>query len=287
MPETTPSAAVLGLGLIGSLWARHLEEDNLLAAAWNRSPRPGFPRLVETPAAAATKAQVLIVCVTGPKEVESVLGALEETLDERHTLVQASTIDPSSAKAFETRVRATGARYLEAPFTGSKPGAEKRESVFYLGGREEALAAATPVLERLSKVRLPMGGVAQACAVKLSMNLLLAQQAQALCESLALARGLGLDEEKYWEALHANAARSGLTDLKEPRLRARDYKGPHFSLKHMHKDMRLALRAGETAGLGLPGTAAVQKQFAAAEEAGLAEADFAALYEVLANVKEV
>ena len=70
------------------------------------------------------------------------------------------------------------------------------------------------------------------------MNLNLALMAEALSESLALARAEGISDDKFFEALHRNVGRSGLSDLKEPKFRSRDY-APQFSLKHMDKDLRL------------------------------------------------
>src|SRR5258708_39524168 len=89
------------------------------------------------------------------------------------------------------------------------------------------------------------------------MNLNLALMSEALSESLTLTRSEGIPDEKFFDALHLNVGRSGLSDLKEPKLRAKDFT-PQFSLKHMNKDLRLTL---ETAmNLDLP-TAKTLKSF--------------------------
>ena len=80
--------------------------------------------------------------------------------------------------------------------------------------------------------------------MKLAMNVNIAGIAQALCESLSLARAAGISDETYFKALSINASRSGLSDLKAPQLRDRDYKA-RFSVKHMAKDLRLALETAE------------------------------------------
>ena len=38
------NVAVLGLGIMGTAIATNLEQDGLLAATWNRSNKPGFPK---------------------------------------------------------------------------------------------------------------------------------------------------------------------------------------------------------------------------------------------------
>src|SRR5690606_234988 len=110
----------------------------------------------------------------------------------------------------------------------------------YLGGEPAAMEAAEPVLERISDARLPIGSCSQAASLKLAMNLQIAVQAKVLCESLSFARKAGIGDDTFFDALRKNAAWSGLTALKEPKLREADF-SPQFSVKHMLKDMRLLL----------------------------------------------
>src|SRR5262245_12816329 len=125
---------VIGLGIIGSVWARHYQAAGVLAGAWNRSPQPDFPQWRETPSAVARAANVIQIVVADPPAVDAVLAAIHSELGPGKLVVQSSTIDPASSRRFHQLVTATGARYLEAPFVGSKPAAEARKNVYYLGG---------------------------------------------------------------------------------------------------------------------------------------------------------
>jgi glyoxylate/succinic semialdehyde reductase len=270
--------SVLGLGIIGEIWARHLAEDGLLAAVWNRSPKPGVPGWESSAKAAAAAGDIVMVVVADPQAVESVLSAIEPVLCAGKTVIQSSTIDPESSLRFAERVKATGAQYLEAPFTGSKPAAAARETVFYLGGENLVVKTVTPVLERISKKIFHVGSEPQAATLKLAMNLQIAAQAEALCESIYLARQAGISDDQFFECLGINVAKSGLTDLKEPKLRQREYSA-QFSIKHMHKDLRLAT-SGPRAGL-LPLTEKVRDIFQQTEDAGLGDEDFIVLYKML------
>ena len=106
------------------------------------------------------------------------------------------------------------------------------------------------------------------------MNVNIALVCQALSESLTLSRAAGLSDETYFVALKLNASRSGVSDLKEPKLRAGDY-SPQFSLKHMDKDLRLALEGA--AGLPLPQLRQVRELYARGMAAGWGDEDFAVL----------
>lgn len=269
---------VIGLGLIGSVWAANYAADGLLAATWNRSRKAHVPMAVADAAAVARASTVVHVVVSDPPAVEGVLSAIEPALGSSHLVIQSTTIDPGSAGRFAERVKATGASYVEAPFMGSRPAAEQRKTVFMLGGAERAVRRADEVLSHLASARHVVGTEVQAAALKLSLNLHVAVTMQGICEGLSLARQSGLADEVFFEILRPTALWSGFHAMKEPKLRSGDL-SPQFSVKHMLKDVRLATE------LARPGTtplgAAVREQLARAHEAGLSDEDMAALIKVL------
>ena len=271
------TAGVIGLGLIGSIWARNLYEDGFLAAAWNRTPKPDFPKWVSDLSDVSDTSDILIVCLADPPAVGGVLAQLAPRLTSRHTILQTSTIDPGSSARFETLVRGTGAVYIEAPFTGSKPGAETRRTVFYLGGVEADIARAQPVLDRLSHQQHRVGTGPQAAAFKLASNLAIAAQIAALCEALVLARGRELSDEMFFALMKTNMAWSGAMQIKEPKLRAGDF-SPQFAVRHMLKDLRLARDCGIAP---MPVCETVIRQLESAVARGWADDDFSAMLALL------
>lgn len=268
------TVAVLGLGIIGGTWARHFEEDGRLVAAWNRTPKTDFPKWVDDPVKAVEAARVIVIVLSDPPAVEALLERIAPHLRGDHLVIQSTTIDPESSRRFEGRVKAAGARYVEAPFTGSKPAAESRQVVYYLGGDPADIAAAEPLLAPVSSARLTIGTCAQAAALKLAMNLQIALQAGALCESLSFAREAGVGDEVFFDALRKNAASSGVTALKESKLREAEY-SPQFSVKHMLKDMRLLL--GTDQGPTLPLAGGIGEVLARTADGGCADEDFIAM----------
>ena len=270
---------VIGLGIIGATWARHYAAAGVLAGAWNRTPQPEFPQWTPTARAVAEAADVVQIVVADPPAVRGVLAELLPALGPGKTVVQSSTIDPAGSDEFRGAVVATGARYLEAPFTGSKPAAEQRMSVFYLGGEAGLIAELEPLLALVSQARLHIGDHRQDCTLKLAMNLNIAAQMEVLCEALTLARRAGITDDVFFGALGKNVANSGLVTLKEPKLRAADY-APQFSVKHMAKDMRLATEAAGGVGV-LPALDTARARLEQAAAAGWADEDFCALLKLL------
>jgi 3-hydroxyisobutyrate dehydrogenase len=270
---------VIGLGIIGGTWAKHYATAGVLAGCWNRTPQPTRPCWKASPEAVAEAADAIQIVVADPPAVQGILERILPRLGPGKTVIQSSTIDPDSSDRFGKLVEGRGASYLEAPFTGSKPAAEQRKTVFYLGGPAEVIAAVQPLLELVSEQRLVIAAEPRkAAALKLAMNLNLAVMLEGLCEALTFARRAGIGDEMFFAALAGNAGASPLARLKEPKLRAGDF-SPQFSVKHMHKDMRLASGAGKDAPLPL--LEAVRARLQLAEGRGFADEDFSAVMKLL------
>lgn len=265
--------AILGLGIIGSVWARNLQQDGLRVRVWNRT-RKDFPGWCDTPGEAVADAGLIIIVVSDPAAVQDVLDRIVPSLKAGQIVMQSSTISGSWTLEFASQVRATGADFLEAPFTGSKIAAEQRQTVFYLGGDEAVIEKARPVLERQAARILHMGGLGKGSAIKLAMNMNIALVLEALSESRRFALSHGLTDDRFFEALGSNISRSGIADLKEPKLRAGDF-SPQFSLKHMDKDLRLAEADGKD--LELPLFRALREVYREGMARGLGDSDFSVL----------
>ncbi len=260
-----------------------------LAGCWNRTPQPQMPAWKNSPEEVVAAADVVQIVVADPPAVAGILEKILPRLGPGKIVVQSSTIDPASSEKFSAQVAARGARYLEAPFTGSKPAAENRQTVFFLGGDAGLVAELEPLLALISAHRFHIGTGGQAASIKLALNLNILAQMEGLAEALTMARRAGIADEMFFRVLEKNAGYSPLVKLKEPKLRAGDF-SPQFSVKHMHKDMRLAsatAHSTDPAGSGQAGAGrmplleALRERLRLAEERGGADEDFSSLIKLL------
>src|SRR6266700_3718180 len=174
-------------------------------------------------------------------------------------------------------VERRNARFVEAPFTGSKTAAEKGELVYYVCGNDAALRDARPILEASSKEIIEIGPtIGQATAIKIATNMVTAASVQATAEALALVQALGLPLEKFVEAMKGNASHSTTLEMKMPKMLKRDFE-PHFSTKHMLKDMQIANQLGLSNYLDLGVTAAARDQLLEQMQWGYGDDDFSAV----------
>jgi len=271
--------SILGLGIIGSAWAKNLIADGHNVRCWNRTPKD-FPNFHASILDAIDQAEVIFIIVADPPAVHAVLDQIAPKLNPGQLVIQSSTISAKWTLQFAEQVRKTGAAFLEAPFTGSKLAAEQRQTVYYLGGDPELVRRARPMLERISSTILHIGPLGSASSLKLAMNLNIAGVAQTLSESLTLCRRAGIADDTYFAALARNAAHSGVADLKEPKLRKRDF-SPQFSLKHMAKDLRLALETAADLSLQLEQTGHLKSIYDQGISAGWADDDFIGLVRLM------
>jgi 3-hydroxyisobutyrate dehydrogenase/2-hydroxy-3-oxopropionate reductase len=277
--------AFLGMGIMGRPMAANLVKAGHEVTTWNRTPGKDLEgaRSAPAPADAARGAEVVWMCVSDTKAVESVLfgpGGVEEALAEGMIVADSSTISPSATLRFADRVKARGAHYVDAPVTGSKIAAESGSLIFMAGGEEPVLANLAPFFQAMGKQVFHMGDTSKGQAAKLAMNLQIALIYEGFAEALTLATKLGVDINRLMPLVQASMVRSGVVDYKAPFIMKRDF-SPNFPLRLMLKDIHLTLEAAKEARVRLPGLEAVEEVYDLAAEEGHQDLDYAATLTLL------
>jgi len=116
--------------------------------------------------------------------------------------------------------------------------------------------------------------------MKLVINMIMGVSMNTLAEGMALAQAGGLDCEDLLSALGQGAVATPLFQLKGPNIIKGKYDA-HFPLKHMQKDMRLALQMGDQLQQAMPTAAAANESFKKAMKQGCADEDFCAVAKTL------
>ena len=276
--KSRKNVGLIGLGIIGTRVAQGLRAEGFQVFVWNRTPKPA-PNFLGSPAEIAEVCDVIQIFVADGQALASVIAAFGGALTSNHVIICSGTVGAEATLKAAAMVKEKGAQFLDAPFTGSKVAAEKRQLVYYIGGEEAACKKAEPMLKAASKSIVRCGAIGHAAVLKVATNMLTAVTIQTLSEALALVTKAGLSSEVFAAALEHNACRSGAVDLKLPKMVAGDYE-PHFSLKHMFKDAQLAIHMANALQIEVPATAASAAVMYGALNRGWADLDYASVFKL-------
>ena len=259
-----------------ALWSHTAEKAEQLAAE-------AGGRAMASPQQVAEAADVVFLCLGDTEMVtEAILGPQGVIQGARPgTLVaDASTISPKSSRKIGKALKARGVDFLDAPCTGSTPGAQAGTLTFMVGGDPEVFEKLKPMLEPMGKRIYYCGRAGLGLQAKLTQNLILCNIMAAFNEGMVLAVKGGVDPQLMLDILDNSAAKSGLISYKAPFVLRRDFRA-NFSTKWMHKDIRLMLESGKDLGVPLLLTGVTQQLFQAAIAIGHGDEDFCSTINVL------
>ena len=273
MPKKSrKNVGLIGLGIIGSRVANALRTGGFHVYVWNRTPRAA-PNFLASPRQVAELCDVNQLCVADAQALFDVLDSMGDGIKPSHTIICSATVGPEATLEAARIVHDRGGQFLDAPFTGSKMAAQNRELIYFIGGDDKTLASAEPVLKISSKAIVKIGKVGDAAVIKVATNMISAVTVQTLAEAYAIVKDSGIDPRTLGEALKHHAVRSAITDSKLACMLDRNYE-PHFSLKHMFKDVQLGIHIANSLDIDLPATTATAGVMYGGLTRGWADDDF-------------
>lgn len=259
-----------------ALWSNTVEKARSLAAAEKG-------QFCDSPKQVAENADCIFLCVGETAMArEVILGADGIIHGARPGTVVAdsSTISPSESRKIGEALGAKGIHYLDAPCTGSTPGAAGGTLTFMIGGDQAVFESVKPYFDPMGKRLYYCGGAGLGLQAKLSQNLILANLDMAFNEGMVLASKGGVDPKLMLDILDNSAAKSSMISYKSAFVLRRDFT-PNFSLKWMDKDVCLILDSGKELGVPLLLTSLTHQLFQTAIASGLGEEDFCSTIKVL------
>ena len=180
-------------------------------------------------------------------------------------IIDCSTIDIETSLELGNAAKKIGINMIDAPVTGGVMGARIGKLNFLVGGSDEAVAIAKPLLDIMGQKILHAGAQGSGVGVKICNNMSLGISMIASAEALMLAKRLKMDVKKVHsiikEASGNNWAMTNYTPL--PNLTegvpSNNKYRPGFSAAMMTKDLKLANDAAKSVDASTPlGKAALE-----------------------------
>jgi 3-hydroxyisobutyrate dehydrogenase-like beta-hydroxyacid dehydrogenase len=280
----------VGLGVMGGGIARRLLQAGHTVHGYNRTRakaealEPLGLAVEESPRAVAEAADVVLSMVTNVKALRAVSegdDGILAGLGAGKVWVDHSTASPAASRELAERVRELGADMVDAPVSGSVSTLEEGRLSLMVGGSAEAFERVEPILRDIGPKVTHVGSNGQALLLKIAINLSLHVQMVAFCEGLLLAEKDGIEREVAVDVMLGSVIASPMLKYRGPFVLEQPDEA-WFDVDMMQKDMLLALDAGRELDVPMPTTAASNELLTAARAMGLADRDFAIVYEVLA-----
>jgi 2-hydroxy-3-oxopropionate reductase len=233
----------------------------------------------------AARSEVLFTCLPNNDVVRSVyLGpdGVASAIEAGAITIDCSTVGPDATSDVYAGLQEKGVRHLDASMLGSVKQATEGTISFVVGGDDDAFTEARPVLACVGEMIRHVGASGAGNRMKLIHQTLVAGHAVAVAEALSLCLATGTDVDSFYEIVTQGTGfgTSRYFENRVPPMRQGDYT-PHFMLKFMLKDARLARDMVPESGDQLPALAAVIETLEQGEAMGFGEDDFSAAMKVL------
>lgn len=277
--------AFIGLGIMGSPMAVHLQNAGHTVAGFNRTPQRAEPlveaggRAAASIADAVADAEVIAVMVPDSPDVEAVLageGGVFDNAPAGALIIDFSSIRPDVTTALSQQAGERGLRLIDAPVSGGEAGAVNAALSIMVGGTPEDFAAARPVLDVVGKTIVHVGPSGSGQTVKAANQLIVAGTIQLLAEAIVFLEAYGVDTAAAVQVLGGGLAGSAVLNQKAQKMLDREF-APGFRIELHHKDLGIVTSAAREAGVVAPLGGLVAQLMASARANGDGGLDHSAL----------
>ncbi len=238
MADNTGRITIMGLGLMGSAFARCYIRHGHDVTVWNRDPEKRKPfvgqaKIAETPAQAAAASDISIVCVSDYVASDSFLRTDEMAAAAKNTtLCQFTSGSAPDARAGQAWAQARGLAYLDACVLGYPAEVDDDNGWFFYSGPRTLYEKHASVLETMSdNVTFVGESIGSACALDSAlleayyMAMIGVYHAASICESE------GMDLKYFFDAFGDLSPLIGISsELARRQVDAGDYAGTDATL---------------------------------------------------------
>lgn len=278
----------VGLGIMGQHMVANLVDNGHELSVFDIV---GIPEILKNKALnacsssreVAEKSDIIIVMVPDTPHVDAALfgeGGIAEGLSAGNVVVDMSSISPIETKSFAKRINELGCQYLDAPVSGGEVGAKAGSLTIMVGGEQATFDQVKPLFEIMGQNITLVGGNGDGQTCKVSNQIIVALNIEAVGEALLFASKAGADPARVREALMGGFASSKILEIHGDRMVKRTF-DPGFRIELHQKDLNLALSGARALGISLPNTATAQELFNSCSAHGGSAWDHSAMVRAL------
>jgi len=286
--------AFIGLGVMGYPMAAYLAKAGHQVTVYNRTAKKAGQWQAEhggaiavTPAAAAQGAEFVFCCVGNDDDLRSVTmgedGAFE-AMKPGSVFIDHTTTSAQVARELHEVAAGKHFSFVDAPVSGGQAGAENGQLTVMIGGNEEAVERAAPLIDCFAKMQARLGDSGSGQLAKMVNQICIAGLVQGLAEALHFADHAGLDAKAVVDVISKGAAQSWQMDNRAATMIDGKFDFG-FAVDWMRKDLGYVLNEARSNGAHLPVTALVDQFYSEVQALGGSRWDTSSLIVPLTNLK--
>jgi 3-hydroxyisobutyrate dehydrogenase-like beta-hydroxyacid dehydrogenase len=287
MAQRKNTVGVIGLGIMGGAFARHLAKAGWrvigfdISAKQRRAAARAGVEIAESVAEIAETAPTIITSLPSPGALHATVAAIAEARVPKRIVVEASTFTLTDKLAAERALRKAGHVALDCPVSGTGAQAAVKDIVIYASGDTASVRKLKPMFAAFSRGMHDLGEFGNGSRMKYVANLLVAIHNVASAEAMVLGMKAGLDPKRIQDLVTAGAGNSRVFELRAPMMVKNRYQPATMKNKIWQKDMAVIGEYASSLGCPTPLFSATIPVYAATLSTGHAMHDTAAVCAVL------
>ncbi len=284
--STANTIGFIGIGVMGKGMAHNIKKAGYPLHIYTRTKNSAMQLIEEgavwhdSAASLARACDVIITIVGFPKDVEEVyLGdkGIFANAKAGSITIDMTTSSPQLAERLYQEGQKHQIAVLDAPVSGGDIGAKNGSLSIMVGGDEKDFARVLPLLQTMGSNIVYHGAAGSGQHCKASNQIAIASCMLGVCEAIRYSEVAGLDPRKVLASIESGAAGSWSLSNLAPRIIDGDF-SPGFFVKHIIKDMTIALESSQSMNFRPQGLPLAKKLYEELAEAGEENSGTQALY---------
>ncbi len=286
-------AGVIGLGIMGGAFARHLVSAGIRASGYDLLPANADAmsahggHACSSARAVAAEADIVITSLPSSAALEDALFGAEGVVAAGRSgilVVETSTLALEDKERARARLASAGIGMLDAPISGTGPQAMAKDIAIFASGDPAEFERARVVLAHLARSVRYVGPFGAGSKLKYIANLLVAIHIVGAAEAIVLGEKAGLDPSVLVDVLTDSAATSRMLEVRGPSMATRDYATPMMKVDVFQKDLDIIANFAKQSKCPVPLFSASVPLYTAAAAQGMGLQDTAAVVSVLRSL---
>ena len=282
----------IGIGLMGLPMAKNILKAGYNLKVFNRTKSKAEPlkeygaKITNTIQDLVKECDIIITMLTEDVSVDDVMNSSDflENLKSKATVIDMSSVKPSTATKHGNNLKIKNINYLDAPVSGGTNGAEEASLAIMVGGDQVVFDNAFDVLKTMGNPTL-VGPVGSGQVSKLANQIIVGLTIGAVAEAITLCEKAGADPNKMIKALSGGWADSKILQTHGKRMIEKDFTPKGRTYTHL-KDMNNILDCANNYNTHLPISNLVKEMYKTLVENGHGETDHSSIYKEIERINK-